>query len=141
MDIQNIFINVKGINRYRFTCFFHALERYRMKNGCNIDLGIWTLLGDYGTSLLNSICTNGGYMKQIHRRTRNKKVLIPIVFYCVLTENVRIWMKEAKYYGEITVSSLLTSICKIGGYTKHIHKRTRNKTVLICVVFYCVFQK
>ena len=43
-------------------------------------------------------------------------------------------MEEEKYYGEITVSSLLISICNICGYTKHIHKRTINKTVPVSIV-------
>ena len=43
------------------------------------------------------------------------------------------WRKK-KYYGEIAVSSLLTSICNNGGYTKHIHKRTTNKTVPVFIV-------
>ena len=45
-----------------------------MKNCCNTDLGIWTLSGDCGTSLLNSICNNGRYTKHIHEYTRNKLV-------------------------------------------------------------------
>ena len=43
-------------------------------------------------------------------------------------------MEEKKYYGEIVVSSLHTSICDNGGYTKHIHKRTTNKTVPVSIV-------
>ena len=43
-------------------------------------------------------------------------------------------MEESIYYGEIAVSSLHTSICNNGGYTKHIHKRTTNKTVPVSIV-------
>ena len=43
-------------------------------------------------------------------------------------------MYKEKYYREIAVSSLLTSICNNGGYTKHIHKRTTNKTVPVSIV-------
>ena len=50
-----------------------------MKNDCNTDLQIWTLSGDPGTSLLNSICNNGGYTKQIHKRTRNKSATVHMV--------------------------------------------------------------
>ena len=35
--------------------FFSASESYRMTNSCNTDLQIWTLSGDPGTSILNSI--------------------------------------------------------------------------------------
>ena len=50
-----------------------------MKKGSNTDLQIWTLLGDRGTSLLNSICNNGGYTKQIHKRTWNKSATVYMV--------------------------------------------------------------
>ena len=116
-----------------------------MKNGCNTDLGIWTILGNCGTALLNSRYSNSGYTKQIHKHTRNKMAPVSIVFYCVFkkywTKNVRIRIEEVKYYGEIAVSSLLNSIFNNVGYTNHIHKRTRNKIVLVCIVFYRVFQK
>ena len=48
---------------------------------------------------------------------------------------------ERKYYGEIAVSSLLTSIGNNGGYTKQIHRRPMNKTVPVFIVFYYVFKK
>ena len=54
-----------------------------MKNGCNTDFGRWTLFGDRGTSLLNSIYINGGYTKHIYKFTSNETVLVPIAFYCV----------------------------------------------------------
>ena len=43
-------------------------------------------------------------------------------------------MEEVKYYGEIAVSSLLTSICDNGGYTNHILTHTRIKTVPVSLV-------
>ena len=52
-----------------------------MKIGCNTDLKILTLSGGCGTSLLNSICNNGGHTKQIHKRTRNKSLLVYIVSF------------------------------------------------------------
>ena len=44
------------------------------------------LFGDHCifASLLTSICNNGGFTKQIHKPTRNKMVVVSIVFYCVL---------------------------------------------------------
>ena len=92
----------------------------------------------YVSSLLNSLFNNDVHTKQIHKRITNKTVPISIVFYCVFekyrTENVCIRMEEKKYYGEIAVSSLHTSICDNGGYTKHIHKCTTNKMVPVSIV-------
>ena len=52
-----------------------------MKNFCNTDLGRWTLLGDCGTSLLNSICNNGVYRKESQKHTRNKLVQVYMVTF------------------------------------------------------------
>ena len=52
-----------------------------MKNDCNTDLQIWTLSGDPDISLLNSICNNGGYTKEIHKRTRNKLATVYMVSF------------------------------------------------------------
>ena len=43
-------------------------------------------------------------------------------------------MEEEKYYEEIAVKSLFTSVCNTGGYTKHIHKHIRVKTIPVCIV-------
>ena len=56
-----------------------------MKNDCNTDLQIWTLSGDPGTSLLNSICNSicnkGGYTKEIWKDTTNKAVPINMISF------------------------------------------------------------
>ena len=52
-----------------------------MKNGSKTDLEIWTQSGDCRTSLLNSLCNNGGYTKQIHEHIRNKLVPVYMVSF------------------------------------------------------------
>ena len=70
-----------------------------------MDGGRKILWGDYQSSLLTSICDNGGYMKHIQKHTRIKMVLVSIVsILCSKNsrrKTVGIRMKEEKYYGEI----------------------------------------
>ena len=122
VDIQNRFINVQGINQYWFSWLLLCVRKISNENGCNTDLGIWILLDDHSTSLLNSICNNGGYMKQGHKRTRNKSVTSLHGFLCVLE---RYQMKNGcnTALGIWTLlgdhsTLLFNSICTNGGYTK-----------------------
>ena len=73
-----------------------------MKIGCNMNLQIWTLSGDRGTSLLNSLCNNGGYTEQIHKRTRNKLVLV--------------YMYSFVFRKDIEQKTVVTRIYKYGHY-------------------------
>ena len=77
-----------------------------------MDLGRWTLLGDDGTSLLNSICNDGGYRKDNQKHTRNK--LVPVYIVSVVSlENCRRKLissiiEKENYYGSIANHQYLT---------------------------------
>ena len=93
----------------------------------------------YVSSLLNSLFNNDVHTKQIHKHITNKTVPISIIFYCVFKKYPTKKCshtdgRKKNYNGEIAVSSLHTSICNNGGYTKHIHKRSRNKLVTVYMV-------
>ena len=146
VDIGNRFRNIQQIKQCQFSIvLYRGFQKQWTENVCipmeedqhYVEIAV--------LSLVNSICNNSGYTKHIHKRTRNKTVPVSTVFYCLFkhqqTENICIRIVKEKYYSEIAISSLPISICNNDGYTKEIHKFTRNKMVSVSIVFYCVFEK
>ena len=56
-----------------------SLKNNKTISGSDTNLGRKILSGNCGPSLLNSICHNGGYKKEIQKHTRNETVPVYIV--------------------------------------------------------------
>ena len=89
-------------------------------------------------SVLNLICNNGGYRKEIRKGTRN--TMVPVLFVSIVYSNFSlrtadlIRNRERKVLCIYRQPSVLNSICNKGGYTKEIRKGTTNTTVLVLFV-------
>ena len=116
---------------------FVFFKNIGQKKGSDKDGGRKIIWIYHQPHLLNSICNNGEYSKQIQKCTRNKMVPVSIVSLLFLKNSgqktVGIRMEEKTLSGYHT-PSLLNSICNNGVYRKVNQKHTRNKTVPFYIV-------